>query len=265
MPLSFFCGPGTLFLQQGLQTLGIVGGDVIHAQVDEVFHVRFLVHGPDVDFETQIVRLLHPFGVFAEHLHRVVDAGNYTPKETEALRGFIEEKGLRPVLAVNTHGHVDHMLGVERVKELYGVPFALHPDDGFLIESAAVHGAMYGFRVEAVPTVERSLADGDEVAFGNTRLRVIHTPGHTPGHVCLYLPQEKILLTGDTLFRESIGRTDLPGGDYGWIMKSIIDRILPLGEEVTIYPGHGGESTLGHEMLYNPFITEVMEGDVRPE
>ena len=81
----------------------------------------------------------------------VVDAGNYTPKETEALRGFIEEKGLRPVLAVNTHGHVDHMLGVERVKELYGVPFALHPDDGFLIESAAVHGAMYGFRVEAVP------------------------------------------------------------------------------------------------------------------
>ena len=149
----------------------------------------------------------------------VVDAGNYTPKETEALRGFIEEKGLRPVLAVNTHGHVDHMLGVERVKELYGVPFALHPDDGFLIESAAVHGAMYGFRVEAVPTVERSLADGDEVAFGNTRLRVIHTPGH----------------------------------------------ILPLGEEVTIYPGHGGESTLGHEMLYNPFITEVMEGDVRPE
>ena len=119
--------------------------------------------------------------------------------------------------------------------------------------------------MEAVPTVERSLADGDEVAFGNTRLRVIHTPGHTPGHVCLYLPQEKILLTGDTLFRESIGRTDLPGGDYGWIMKSIIDRILPLGEEVTIYPGHGGESTLGHEMLYNPFITEVMEGDVRPE
>ena len=79
------------------------------------------------------------------------------------------------------------------------------------------------------------------------------------------MPQEKILLTGDTLFRESIGRTDLPGGDYGWIMKSIIDRILPLGEEVTIYPGHGGESTLGHEMLYNPFITEVMEGDVRPE
>ncbi|MFR7708182.1 MAG: MBL fold metallo-hydrolase [Alistipes inops] len=131
----------------------------------------------------------------------VVDAGNYTPKETEALRGFIEEKGLRPVLAVNTHGHVDHMLGVERVKELYGVPFALHPDDGFLIESAAVHGAMYGFRVEAVPTVERSLADGDEVAFGNTRLRVIHTPGHTPGHVCLYLPQEKILLTAIPLFR----------------------------------------------------------------
>ena len=195
----------------------------------------------------------------------VVDAGNYTPKETEALRGFIEEKGLRPVLAVNTHGHVDHMLGVERVKELYGVPFALHPDDGFLIESAAVHGAMYGFRVEAVPTVERSLADGDEVVFGNTRLRVIHTPGHTPGHVCLYLPQEKVLLTGDTLFR----------GEYRAYRPARRRLRLDNEEHHRPHPAFGrggdhlsrtrGESTLGHEMLYNPFITEVMEGDVRPE
>lgn len=195
----------------------------------------------------------------------IVDAGNYTDRESESLRNFIQEKGLKPVLAVNTHGHVDHMLGVLKVKEMYGVPFALHPADRFLIESAATHGAMYGFKVDAVPSVERELADGEEIVFGNTRLQVILTPGHTPGHIALYEPQSKTLLTGDTLFKESIGRTDLPGGDYGWIMKSIIDRLLPLGEEVTIHPGHGAASTLGHEMRYNPFITEVMEGDVRPE
>lgn len=195
----------------------------------------------------------------------VVDAGSSTVKETDTLRNFIEEKGLRPVLAVNTHGHVDHMLGVQGVKDMYGVPFALHPADRFLIDSAATHGSLYGFRVDSIPSVDMELADGEEIAFGDTRLRIIHTPGHTPGHVSLYEPQGKILLTGDTLFRESIGRTDLPGGDYGWIMKSIIDRILPLGEGVAVYPGHGPDSTLGHEMLYNPFITEVMEGDVRPE
>lgn len=195
----------------------------------------------------------------------IVDAGNYTARESEALFNFIAEKGLRPVLAVNTHGHVDHILGVQRVKDRYGIPFALHPEDRFLVESAPTHGAMYGFQVDAVPAVERDLEDGGEVSFGNTRLEVIHTPGHTPGHISLYQPDDKILFTGDTIFKESIGRTDLPGGNYAWIMKSIIDRILPLGEEVAIYPGHGPSSTLGHEMLYNPFITEVMEGEVRPE
>lgn len=195
----------------------------------------------------------------------VIDAGNYGPRETEALFNFIEQKGIRPVMALNTHGHVDHILGVQALKERCAVPFALHSQDRFLVESAPTHGALYGFQVDAVPDVDRDLADGEEVAFGHTRLRVIHTPGHTPGHVALYQPDEKILFTGDTLFKESIGRTDLPGGDYGWIMKSIIDRIMPLGEEVAIYPGHGPKSTLGHEMLYNPFITEVMEGQVRPQ
>ncbi len=195
----------------------------------------------------------------------VIDAGNYTEQETRALFSFIREKGLKPVLALNTHGHVDHMLGVESVKRTCGVPFALHPEDRFLVESAPMHGKLYGFRVETVPSVDRDLADGEEIRFGGGVLRVIHTPGHTPGHVSFYEPDDKVLFCGDTLFRESIGRTDLPGGDYGWIMRSIIDRILPLGEETTIYPGHGPHSTLGYEMHRNPFIVEVMEGDVRPE
>lgn len=195
----------------------------------------------------------------------IVDAGNYSEREHEALRNFIIDKNLKPVMAVNTHGHVDHILGVSKVKEMFGIPFALHPQDKFLVESASTHGAIYGFKVDSIPTVDVELVDGGEVKFGNIVLRIIHTPGHTPGHVCFYEPTKKVLLTGDTLFRESIGRTDLPGGDYGWIMKSIIDRILPLGEEVEFYSGHGPQSTLGHEMRYNPFIVEVMEGDVRPE
>ena len=97
---------------------------------------------------------------------------------------------------------------------------------------------------------------------GDTVLQVIHTPGHTPGHVALYEPVSKSLFTGDTLFRESIGRTDLPGGDYSWIMRSILDSLIPLGEEVHIYPGHGPESTIGHETLYNPFIVEVLNEEV---
>ena len=194
----------------------------------------------------------------------IIDAGNYSPAEDKAIKEFVTEKGLRPVMAVNTHGHVDHMLGVAEVKKEYGVPFALHAADKFLIDSAATHGQLYGFVVKEVPAAEVELKEGGEVKFGDTVLKVIHTPGHTPGHVCLYEPVNKVLFSGDTLFKESIGRTDLPGGDYGWIMKSIIDKLLPLGEEVTFYPGHGPSSTIGHEMLYNLFITEVMNGDVKP-
>ena len=102
----------------------------------------------------------------------------------------------------------------------------------------------------------------EEVKFGHTVLRVIRTPGHTPGHVSLYEPESKSLFTGDTLFRESIGRTDLPGGDYSWIMRSILDNLLPLGDEVRVYPGHGPETTIGHEVLYNPFVTEVLNQEV---
>ena len=195
----------------------------------------------------------------------VIDAGNYSSQEDAALVKFLSEKNLKPVMALNTHGHVDHMLGVNRIKEEYGASFAIHGADRFLIETAPTHGSIYGFRVGEVPATDVDLDGVPEVKFGNTVLKVIHTPGHTPGHVCYYEPESRTLFSGDTLFKESIGRTDLPGGDYGWIMRSIIDRLLPLGGDVKFYPGHGPSSTIGHEMLYNPFITEVLNGDVKPE
>lgn len=195
----------------------------------------------------------------------IIDAGNYPADEDKKLSAYIDGKGLKPVMAVNTHGHVDHMLGVQYAKDTYGIPFALHGDDKFLVESCRRQGQLYGFQIDEIPTVDIDLKDQKEIKFGNTTLRIIPTPGHSPGHVCFYEPESKVLFSGDTLFRESIGRTDLPGGDYSWIMRSILQNIMPLGSDVAFYPGHGPSSTLGHELLYNPFITEVLNDEVSPE
>lgn len=192
----------------------------------------------------------------------VIDAGNSSPREDAALDNFIAEHGLKPVLAANTHGHFDHTLGVEHLKQRYGIPFTLSSKDTFLLENAATSGSIFGVKVGAMPTVERDLDGEQEIRFGKTTLRVLRTPGHTPGHVAFFDEGSKSLFTGDTLFRESIGRTDLPGGDYSWIMRSILDVLVPLGDEVHVYPGHGPESTIGHEVLYNPFIVEVLNEEV---
>ena len=192
----------------------------------------------------------------------IVDAGNASPREDAALDHFIAEHGLHPVLAVNTHGHFDHTLGVAHVQERYKVPFAISFKDRFLLEGASASGSVFGVQVGQLPTGDIDLDQKREIEFGHTVLEVIATPGHTPGHVVLYEPGTKVLFTGDTLFRESIGRTDLPGGDYSWIMRSILERILPLGDEVKIYPGHGPASDLGHESMYNPFVVEVLNDEV---
>ena len=192
----------------------------------------------------------------------VIDAGNSNPREDAALDNFIAEHGLKPVLAVNTHGHFDHTLGVEHLKQRYGIPFALSSKDRFLLDNATTSGSVFGVKVGQMPAAEIDLDMLSEVRFGKTSLRVIRTPGHTPGHVALYEPASKSLFTGDTLFRESIGRTDLPGGDYSWIMRSILERLIPLGDETEVYPGHGESTTIGHESLYNPFVVEVLNGQV---
>ncbi len=192
----------------------------------------------------------------------VVDAGNSSPREDAALDDFIARHGLKPVLAVNTHGHFDHTLGVQHLRERYGVPFLLSFQDRFLLEGASASGSVFGVAVGALPMPDRDLDTMPEVRFGSTVLRVIPTPGHTPGHVALYDEQAEALFTGDTLFRESIGRTDLPGGDYSWIMRSILDRLIPLGDGVKVYPGHGPETSIGHETMYNPFIVEVLNDEV---
>lgn len=192
----------------------------------------------------------------------VIDAGNFSAREDRALADFIEAQGLRPVLAVNTHGHFDHTLGVRYVTETYGVPFMLSGKDRFLLDNAATSGSLFGVPTGDMPQPDADLDAAEEVRFGTTALKIIPVPGHTPGHVALFDPQSRTLFTGDTLFRESIGRTDLPGGDYSWIMRSILEQIVPLGDDVRVLAGHGEETTIGHETLYNPFIVEVLNNEV---
>ena len=193
----------------------------------------------------------------------VIDAGNMSEKENATLEQFLSERGLKPVYALNTHGHFDHLMGVEFLRGRYGAKFAVSSKDKFLVESAKQNAAMFGIGGgDIVEVIDVDLEGMESIKFGQTELQIITTPGHTPGHVALYEPQSKVLFTGDTLFRESIGRTDLPGGDYSWIMRSIIDNLLPLGDEVKIYPGHGDESNIGHESMYNPFVVEVLNNEI---
>ncbi|MFI3293048.1 MAG: MBL fold metallo-hydrolase [Rikenellaceae bacterium] len=194
----------------------------------------------------------------------IVDAGNSNDKENQALVNFISQNNLKPVMAINTHGHFDHLLGVEFVREEYGVPFAMSSKDQYLLDSTPCGSVVYGMTLGSMPTsVDIDLSQTEELKFGDTTLKIIPTPGHTPGHVSLYEPNEKVLITGDTIFKESIGRTDLPGGDYRQLMTSILKNIMPLGDDVRIFPGHSGDTTIGHEALYNPFIVEVINEEVK--
>lgn len=191
----------------------------------------------------------------------IVDAGCYSEAERSTLLAYVEKNSLRPVLALNTHAHIDHVCGVEWVKEKFDIPFALHPADQPILESTADYGEALGFKIAKTPTVDRAIADGETIALGNDSIRIIHTPGHTAGGVSIYIESQKMLITGDTLFRESIGRTDLPTGDYPTLMRSIVEKIIPLGPDVKIFPGHGPASDLMHETKRNPFVSEVLSGD----
>ncbi len=194
----------------------------------------------------------------------IIDAGNFNIQETEYLFDTIGKLGLKPVLAINTHGHFDHLMGVEALRERYDVPFAMSSNDQYLLDANPEGTVIYGMRMGKMPkTIDIDLDKIDTLRVGNMTLSVVKTPGHTPGHVSIFEPESRSLFTGDTIFRESIGRTDLPGGDYSVLMNSIIKCVIPMGDDIKIYPGHAESTTIGHESLYNPFIVEVINGEVQ--
>ncbi len=185
----------------------------------------------------------------------LVDLGSYTVDEKKEVLFFIENNKLKPVMIVNTHCHVDHLLGNSFFKNKLKVPFAAHADDEFMIERAVELGSVFGFEVEEPPVPDLYLEEGRDITFGSSSIEIIHVPGHSPGSVALYSSKDAFLIAGDVLFQGGIGRSDLPGGDHDTLIRSIKEKLLVLPPDVTVYSGHGPETTIGEEKRSNPFLT----------
>jgi len=184
----------------------------------------------------------------------IVDPGCSTRDEETALSTFILEQDLLVTKVVNTHCHIDHIVGNAYVKKKYAVPLAIHPKDAFLLALSPQYAQQYGISYCESTVAEQMLEGGDIIAVGTSQLHVLHVPGHSPGHITLYSAEDNFCLVGDVLFHNAVGRTDLPGGDYNTLIKSIIEQLLVLGDTTIIYSGHGANTTIGAESKNNPFI-----------
>jgi hydroxyacylglutathione hydrolase len=186
----------------------------------------------------------------------LIDPGDEVP----ALLAFAERQRLTIRHILLTHAHVDHVTGVAAAKRALAVPVYLHKDDLFLYEHAVQSGAMFGLKVEPQPPIDVYYTPQQVITFGEYEVRPHHTPGHCPGGVCLQIGKKgaegKELFVGDTLFAGSIGRTDLPGGDFNVLIASIRNVLFPFGDEAIVHPGHGPDTTIGQERRTNPFLVD---------
>jgi glyoxylase-like metal-dependent hydrolase (beta-lactamase superfamily II) len=185
----------------------------------------------------------------------IIDAGCETPREQDHLVNRLGELDLTPEKLVNTHCHVDHILGVAFLARKFNLPFLFHPDEQELFAHSRSQAEIFGLSLEMPPEPSGFLKDGDTLGFGQSTLEVIHIPGHSPGGILLHDPVGKILISGDVLFRGSIGRTDLPGGNYNSLVGGIRDRLLVLDPSTRVFPGHGPVTSIGEEKSINPFLT----------
>ncbi|MDR2362189.1 MAG: MBL fold metallo-hydrolase [Prevotellaceae bacterium] len=184
----------------------------------------------------------------------IVDPGCESTSEQQRLQRFITGNALTPVLVVNTHAHFDHVLGNLFATKTYAIPSAVHEADTALLAKTTQQSALFGFQVAQPPVATVFLTENEPVRFGHAKLQVLHTPGHTPGGICLYAASDGFILSGDTLFAGSIGRTDLPGGHYDTLLQSIRTKLMPLPDTIKVLPGHGPTTTIGEERRNNPFI-----------
>jgi glyoxylase-like metal-dependent hydrolase (beta-lactamase superfamily II) len=184
----------------------------------------------------------------------LVDAGCYSPEEKTAIDNFLLSNKVRLTKLINTHCHVDHVLGMAYLAEKYKPEIWAHQDDLKLLTEARKHGIIFGFDVEQPPVATGYLEEGKDIVFGNSRLQVFHVPGHSPGSVALYSREANFVIVGDVLFKGSIGRTDLPGGNYDQLMKSIFTKLMSLPPDTVVYSGHGPSTTIHEEALSNPFL-----------
>ena len=184
----------------------------------------------------------------------IIDPGCLDADEKNELSEFIQSNKLKPVRLFNTHTHVDHIAGNKFIVENYKIGLEVHKDSMSFLRSAKGYATAFGFA--DVETVEPSgfINDNEGISFGNSELRVLHTPGHADGSVCFYCEKDHFVISGDVLFNESIGRTDFPTGNLDKLMESIKTKLFVLPEDTVVYPGHGPSTTIGYEKEFNPFI-----------
>ena len=184
----------------------------------------------------------------------IIDPGCYFHQEKEELRSFIEENELKPVKLINTHCHLDHICGNKYVAETWKLKLEANKLDEYNLQRSIEAGILYNMPIEPSPPIEVDLKEGEEIRFGNSRLVILFTPGHSSGSISFYSEAHKFLIAGDVLFRMSIGRTDLPGGDFDTLIETIKSKLMILPKDVMVYSGHGEETTIGYEMKNNPFL-----------
>ncbi|MDR3716320.1 MAG: MBL fold metallo-hydrolase [Puia sp.] len=184
----------------------------------------------------------------------LVDPGCYFGNERSELSGFIGAKGLSPKYLLNTHCHLDHVFGNKFVYDQWDLPLHLHEKELPVLENAPQAGLLWNMPFENYRGPLIFLAEGDKITIGEDELTVLFVPGHSPGSICFYSEAQGFVIGGDTLFRGSVGRTDLPGGDHDTLMRRIREVLLVLPDETTVYPGHGEPTTIGYEKRHNPFL-----------
>jgi len=184
----------------------------------------------------------------------IIDPAFQDESERERLTGFMTEKSLSPVRIINTHCHVDHLLGIPGMKQVYNIPFHCHRQETSLLEKAHIMGKAFGIDAAPFPAPDWFLEHGEIIDLGNSRLKALAVPGHSPGSLAFYDEKTEFVITGDALFAGGIGRTDLPGGNYDQLIQSISTQLFELPEDTVIWPGHGPSSTIGEEVRSNPFF-----------
>ncbi len=184
----------------------------------------------------------------------IIDPGCYYQNERNQLKELIKTTNLQPKYLLNTHCHLDHVFGNKFIHDTYGLNLHLHPNEEKVLAFAPTSGDMWGLPFENYEGPLVFLEEGDTITLGTDTFQIFLTPGHSPGSICFYLKDQALLIGGDVLFRESIGRTDLPGGNHETLLNSIRQKLFTLPDDVVVYPGHGPSTTIGYEKVNNPFL-----------